>query len=116
MRKEHTVISLNVYLTPKSGQAAKLEHAIKDVWLTAMRQQPGFLGAALITPFSDEDLAKLEASRPAYSYEVVSYWNSEEERVTWVTRDIHQEVWPQVVEQAENVSYTLFNVDSSWNL
>ncbi len=110
------MISLNVYLTPKAGKARELERAINAVWIEAMVKQPGYLRAAVITPFSDKDLASLEADKPPYAYEVISYWNSEEERVAWTQRDIHQEVWPQVVAQAETVSYTLFNVQKSWNL
>ena len=110
------MISLNVYLTPKKGQDSELEHAIKNVWMKAMTAQPGFLRGAVITAFPEEQLESLEATNPAYTYEVVSYWNSEEERAAWVTRDIHQEVWPQVVAKAEAVSYTLFNVQESWSM
>ena len=110
------MISLNVYLTSKPGKASELEAAISEVWLKAMAPQPGFLRAAVIRPFSDEELEKLEASKPATEYEVVSYWNSEEERLAWVGLDIHQEVWPQVVAQAESVSYTLYTVERSWNI
>ena len=110
------MISLSVYLTPKAGKANELEHAVRNVWMKAMAEQPGFIRAALITPFSDEELEKLEASKPANLYEAISYWNSEDERVAWVSRDIHQQVWPQVTEKAEKVSYTLFNVRESWNM
>ena len=110
------MISLNVYLTPKEGKAAELEHAIRDVWIEAMEKQPGFISAAMNTPFSDDDLDALEAAKPSYAYEVISSWNSEEERMAWVARDIHQEVWPQVVAQADSVSFSLFDVKASWGL
>ena len=110
------MISLNVYLTAKDGQANALETAIKDVWLVEMVKQPGFLRATLNTPFSDSDLEALDASKPSYGYEVVSYWSTEEERVAWVARDIHQEVWPQVIGHASDVSYTLFDCDTTWNM
>ena len=110
------MISLNVYLTAKEGQEAELEAAITDVWLAAMIEQPGFLRATLNAPFSDDELAALEASKPAYAYECVSYWRTEQERVDWVARDIHQEVWPQVVERCADVSYTLFNCAATWSM
>ena len=100
------MISLNVYLTAKEGQEAALETAIKDVWIAAMTRQPGFLRATLNTPFSDEDLAALEANKPPFAYEMVSFWRTEQERVDWVALDIHQEVWPQVIEHCADVSYT----------
>ena len=110
------MISLNVYLTPKQGEEAALEAAIKDVWIAAMTRQPGFLRATLNTPFTDEDLAALEANKPAYAYEMVSYWNSEQDRVDWVARDIHQEVWPQVIDHCADVSYTLFDCNTTWSM
>ena len=110
------MISLNVYLTAKEGQEAVLETAIKDVWIAAMTQQPGFLRATLNTPFSDEDLAALEANKPDFAYEMVSYWRTEQERVEWVARDIHQEVWPQVIEHCADVSYTLFDCNTTWSM
>ena len=73
------MISLNVYLTAKEAQEAALESAIKDVWIAAMTQQPGFLRATLNTPFSDEDLATLEANKPAFAYEMVSFWRTEQQ-------------------------------------
>ncbi len=110
------MISLNVYLTAKEGQEAALETAIKDVWISAMTQQPGFLRATLNTPFSDDDLAALEASKPPFGYEMVSIWRTEQERVDWVARDIHQEVWPQVIEHCTDVSYTLFDCNTTWSM
>ena len=110
------MISLNVYLTPKAGRKNELERAVREVWMEAMAQQPGFLRAAIIAPFGEEVLADLEATKPSYVYEIVSYWNSEEERLAWVARDIHQEVWPHVVKEAAEVSYTLFTVEASWKL
>ena len=114
--KELAVISLSVYLTPREGKAADLEHAIKNVWIEAMEKQPGFISAAMNTPFPDDELDALEAAKPSYAYEVISYWNSEEERAAWAARDIHQEVWPQVVAQTASVSYSLFNVKARWGL
>ena len=110
------MISLNVYLTPKHGPEDALEKAIKEAWLTAMVKQPGFVSATLNTPFSAADLEALEASKPSYVYEMVSYWATEEERVAWVARDIHQEVWPQVTDQVSDVSYTLIDCNTTWSM
>ena len=110
------MISLSVYLTAKEGREAALETAIKEVWIAAMTQQPGFLRATLNTPFSDEDLAALEANKPPFAYEMVSYWRTEQERVDWVTRDIHQEVWPHVIAHCADVSYTLFDCNTTWSM
>ena len=110
------MISLNVYLTPNAGKGEELESAIRDKWLTAMVEQPGFVSAAMVKPFSDDELAALEATKPQSAYEVVSYWNTEAERVAWTQRPIHNEVWEHVVNASESVAYTVHTVEQAWNL
>jgi hypothetical protein len=39
------MISLDVYFSAKDGNNAELERVIVDVWMEAMRQQPGFISA-----------------------------------------------------------------------
>ena len=110
------MISLHVYLTPAAGKAAELDSAISDKWLTAMAEQPGFISGAVLKPFAEEDLAELQATVPEHYVEVVSFWQSEEKRLAWVARPIHDEVFNQVLTAAEGVSHTLQTVDNSWNL
>lgn len=110
------MISLDVYLSARQGAEDELERVIVDVWMAAMRQQPGFLRAALLTPFPQEALDAMGAVRPPFSHEVISFWESEELRQEWVARDIHQEVWPQVEAAAEVIVYTVSDCGESWNL
>ena len=110
------MISLHVYLTPADGKEAELDSAISDAWMTAMADQPGFISAAVLKPFSDDALAALEASVPAYAIEVVAFWTSEEERLAWVARPIHDEVFEKVLAAAGGVSFTLQTGHDSWNL
>lgn len=108
------MIALDVYFSAKSGDNAGLEQVIVDVWMEAMRQQPGFIHATLMTPLSQEALDAMGAVRPPFSHEVISFWESEELRMEWVGRDIHQEVWPQVEAQAEMIVFTVSNCDQNW--
>lgn len=110
------MISLNVYLTAKDGEEAALESVTKDVWIDAMAKQPGFVRATLNTPFGDDELAALEANKPAYVYEMVSYWNSEEDRQQWATLDVCLDAWDAVVGHCKEVTYTLFNCDTTWGM
>ena len=55
-------------------------------WLPAMAQQPGFISAAVVKPFADEELEALQAFKPEAAMEVVCFWRSEKERVEWVAR------------------------------
>ena len=101
------MITLHVYLTPKSGQAEALQTAIQDPWISAMSEQPGFVQAAMLTPFDDADSNDIE---------VVSYWESEKLRLEWVARPIHDEVFASIMELAESVSPTVKTVTTTWNV
>ena len=110
------MISLDVYFSAKDGNNAEIERIIVEVWMQAMEQQPGFLRAALLTFFPQEELDAMGAVRPPFSHEVISFWESEELRQEWVACDIHQQVWPQVEAAAEFYVYTVSNCDQTWNV
>lgn len=110
------MISLHVYLTPKAGKKAEMESVIRDSWISTMSEQPGFVRAAILTPFSDAALDELQAMKPAHSFEVVSFWESEKLRLEWVARPVHDEVFIPLLELAENVSFTLSDVAHGWNM
>ena len=103
-------------MNAKVGGERELESQIKDRWLTAMAEQPRFVSAAVLTPFSDDALAKLQAAKPDTNLEIVSFWRSEEERLEWVARPIHDEVFLPLLDMTENVSFTLQTVTDGWNL
>ncbi len=110
------MITLHVYLTPKPGMEEALDAAVCEDWLPAMAEQPGFISAASVRPFLDSDLEALGALRPDAEVEAISFWESEQARLEWVARPIHDEVFARVVDAADNVSYTLQNVNKSWNV
>ena len=110
------MISLHVYMNPKSGREGELESQIKDRWLSAMADQPGFVSAAILTPFSDEALDQLQAKKPETTLEIVSFWESEEKRLEWVARPVHDEVFMPVLELADDISHTLQTVTENWNI
>jgi heme-degrading monooxygenase HmoA len=101
------LITLHVYLTPKSGKGEALRAAINDPWISTMAQQPGFVQAAMLTPFGDDASEDIE---------VVSYWESEELRLEWVARPIHDEVFGPIMENAETISPTVKTVSNTWNV
>jgi len=110
------MIALDVYFNAKDGNDTELERVIVDVWMEAMKQQPGFISASLMTPLPQEALDAMGAVKPPFSHEVLSFWESEEQRQAWVARDIHQEVWPQVEAVAEVIVYSVSNCDATWNM
>ena len=110
------MISLHVYMTPKAGKNSELEAGIRDKWMAEMSEQPGFLRAALLKSFPDDELDRLQASKPARTFETVAFWRTEEERQAWVARPIHDQVFKPLLELADDVSYTLQTVEHDWNL
>ena len=101
------MITLHVYLIPKAGKADALRATINDTWISTMSEQPGFVQAAMLTPFGDDSSEDIE---------LVSYWESEELRLEWVARPIHDEVFAAIMENAETVSPTVKTVSSKWNV
>jgi heme-degrading monooxygenase HmoA len=101
------MITLHVYLTPKSGEGDALRTAINDPWISTTADQPGFVQAAMLTPFGDDSSEDIE---------VVSYWESEELRLEWVARPIHDEVFAGIMANAETVSPTVKTVTSTWGV
>ena len=108
------MISLHVYITPEKGRDLDLKKARCDHWVPAMQKQPGFINAALLNPFATSQLEALQAVKPESEFEVVSFWGSEQQRLEWVDRPIHDEVFEKVIEASDHVSYTLQNVIESW--
>ena len=101
------MITLHVYLTPKAGKADVLHRAINDPWISTMSEQPGFVQAAMLTPFNDDSSEDIE---------VVSYWESEELRLEWVARPIHDQVFAGIMENAQTISPTVKTVSNKWNV
>ena len=101
------MITLHVYLTPKSGQGEALQAAIEDPWISAMSEQPGFIQAAMLTSFKDQSSDEIV---------VVSYWESEELRLEWVARPVHDEVFASIMELAETISPSVKTVSTTWNI
>ena len=101
------MIPLHVYLTPKSGKGEVLQAAIENPWISAMSEQPGFIQAAMLTSFEDESSDEIE---------VVSYWESEELRLEWVARPVHDEVFASITELAEPISPSVKTVSATWNI
>lgn len=101
------MITLHVYLTPKAGKTEALRKAIVDPWINTMSEQPGFIQAAMLTPFDDDTSEDIE---------VVSYWESEELRLEWVARPIHDQVFEPIGELSETVAATVKAVSHTWNV
>ncbi len=72
-----------------------------------MSKQPGFVQAAMLIQFDDESSEDIE---------VISYWESEELRLEWVARPIHDEVFACIMDLAETISPTVKTVSNTWNI
>ena len=110
------MITLHVYMTAKPGRESELEAGIRDSWISAMSEQPGFLHAALLKPFSDKELDALSGMKPSHTFEIVSFWESEQKRLEWVARPIHDQVFEPLFELTADIKHTLATVEHGWEL
>jgi heme-degrading monooxygenase HmoA len=101
------MITLHVYMKPITGHSEALQTAIRDTWVSTMAEQPGFIKAVMLTPFGDDYSTDIEA---------ISFWESEELRLEWVARPIHDQVFVTIMEIVETISSTVKAVEHSWNL
>ena len=109
------MIALHMFFKPKADKDEELESAIRDKWIAAMAQQPGFIRAIMLLPYSDEQLEEIGLARPEHTFEVISFWESEEQRSAWATRPIHNEVMSYVNAAAESKASSLRVVSHTWN-
>ncbi len=110
------MITLHVYMAAKDGHEGQLESGIRDCWIAEMAEQPGFLHAALLKPFSDDALDAVSGFKPPHTFEIVSCWESEEKRLEWVARPIHDRVFEPLFEHVAEVRHTLATVEHAWEL
>ena len=110
------MITLHVYLSPKTGSEGDLVSATLEKWLPAMADQPGFVSCALVKPLPEPELSAMEAGSPPAPFEVVAFWRSEQERKEWVARPIHDEVFAPVLNAADSVSWTVQSVEGAWGV
>ena len=61
----------------------------------------------MLTQFDDESSEDIE---------VISYWESEELRLEWVARPIHDEVFASIMDLAETISPTVKTVSNTWSI
>ena len=111
------MITLNMRLTAKRGREDDLLRAIRDRWMEAMSRQPGFVRGVLLEPYSGAAAAKVGLSEKEFTFEVVSFWETEEDRAAWAVSEIHAEVIAWVndaVEPDGGKDSALFTVKCRW--
>ena len=111
------MITLNMRLTAKRGREDDLLRAVRDRWMEAMSRQPGFVRGVLLEPYSGTAAAKVGLSEKEFTFEVVSFWETEEDRAAWAASEIHAEVIAGVndaVEPDGGKDSALFTVKYRW--
>ena len=112
-----SMITLNMRLTAKPEREAELTSAIRDKWMEAMSRQPGFIRGVMLKPYEGELAAKVGLTEQDFTFEVVSFWESEEQRAAWAASDMHAEViayvndaiLPEVGKKA-----AMFTIEEHW--
>ncbi len=111
------MITLNMRLTAKPGGEAELASAIRDRWMKAMAQQPGFIRGVMLKPYEGETAAKVGLPEQDFTFEVVSFWESEEQRAAWAGSAIHAEVIAYVndaILPETGKKAVMFTVEDHW--
>lgn len=111
------MITLNMRLTANPEREDELVSAIRDKWMPAMARQSGFIRGVMLKPYEGEMASSLGLPEQVFTFEVVSFWESEEQRAAWAASDIHAEVisyvndsvLPETGKQA-----VLFTIEESW--
>ncbi len=110
------MIAMNCYLTAKPGKAEQLDSLIRDRWIKAMSEYPGFMKASFNKPYPVKKLDELQALKPSHYCEVVFYWRTERERLLWAKTNDCLDAWNAVEAVCDNVKYTLSDVIQRWSM
>lgn len=111
------MITLNMRLTAKRGREDDLLRAVRDRWMAAMSRQPGFVRGVLLKPYSGPAAANVGLPEKEFTFEVVSFWETEADRAAWAASEIHAEVIAGVndaVEPDAGKESALFTVEYDW--
>ena len=111
------MITLNMRLTANPGREDELLSAIRDKWMPEMARQSGFIDGVMLKPYEGAMALALGLPEQQFTYEVISFWESEEQRAAWAASDIHAEVisyvndsvLPETGKQA-----VLFTIEERW--
>ena len=112
-----SMITLNMRLTAKPGSEAELASAIRDKWMKTMARQPGFIRGVMLKPCEGETAAKVGLPEQDFTFEVVSFWESEDQRAAWAASDIHAEVIAYVndaIVPETGKKAVMFTIEEHW--
>ena len=75
--------------------------AIRENWYAAMSANPGFLGGAVLAPTGSDD--GHEGITTGYdfthSFETISFWRTEGDRMAWAATEPHDTEFPKVIDR-----------------
>ena len=111
------MITLNMRLTAKPGHEDELLSAICDKWMKAMARQSGFIRGVMLKPYEGKAAARIGLPEQEFTFEVVSFWESEEQRAAWAASDIHAEVIAYVndaIMPETGKKAVMFTIEDEW--
>lgn len=77
-----------------------------------LAQQPGFVSAALGRTYPEETLQEIDAERSEFNYQLSLDFQTEESRRAWVGDPRHDPAWGHLVQLAEHVTHTGYDIVS----
>lgn len=85
-------IQLHVDLQVDSSRAEEVAAVFQDVFVPAIRKQPGFLSVELLK-FRE---ARSGGEATAFTHRLLLSFETEERRRQWVESEDHQKAWPAI--------------------
>lgn len=99
------MIALHIRLHVEQDRRPDLEKTYVEVFLPALRVQPGFRGSSLYRTFAPELASEINAAQGVADYVVELRFETEASRRAWVASQEHATAWPQLRGAASQVSH-----------
>ena len=87
------MIVLQIYFLINDDKTKDFESLYDHHYVSALRKQKGYLGSKLLRIYPHEKGALFNAMQTDFNYQMELYFDTEENRLTWASTEIHAEVW-----------------------
>ena len=89
----------------------------KNVYVPAMRTQPGYQWSKLIRIFPPDQEKKIQGEATDYNYQLQFGFDSEASRQKWVASEIHvKTAWPAAAALAKSYKWRAYDVMADDNV
>jgi len=110
-------MSLQMDFVVEAKNAEAFENMYKNVYVPAMRTQPGYQWSKLIRIFPPDAEKKIQGEATDYNYQLQFGFDSEASRQKWVASEIHvKTAWPAAAALAKSYKWRAYDVMADDNV